>query len=198
MKPIYALVSVSDKSKLELLIYLTRLGVKLISTGGTANTLRELGFEVIDISDFTGMEEMMNGRIKTLHPKVCGGILTQRDRSDDMADADKHDMPHISFVICNFYPFKDKPSIENIDIGGPTMVRGAAKNYMHETVLTDPGDYLKLAGLLNHLGITSFEDYQAASIMFRYELAAKAMRHTADYDKMIADWMAQNAPRDWL
>jgi phosphoribosylaminoimidazolecarboxamide formyltransferase/IMP cyclohydrolase len=185
-----ALLSVSDKTGLvELGQALARHGVELVSTGGTAKALREAGLEVMDISDLTGFPEMMDGRVKTLHPKVHGGLLAVRDDPDHAASMAEHQIGAIDLVIVNLYPFlqtvmkgAERPEIiENIDIGGPSMVRSAAKNHAWVAIVTDPSDYAELIGTLDENdGKTSFD--------FRKRLAAKAFAATATYDAMIASW----------
>src|SRR3954462_5086319 len=150
-----ALISLSDKSGLDMLAAgLTRHGIEIVSTGGTAAKLRATGAEVRDISDLTGFPEMMDGRVKTLHPKVHGGLLGVRDNPDHAAAMEKHDIAPIDLVVVNLYPFlntvmsgADRDTIiENIDIGGPSMVRSAAKNHAHVAIVTDPADYYALIG----------------------------------------------------
>jgi phosphoribosylaminoimidazolecarboxamide formyltransferase/IMP cyclohydrolase len=155
MKVTQALLSVSDKrGAVDFARGLAQLGVKLLSTGGTAKLLRDAGLEVTDVSDYTGFPEMLDGRVKTLHPKVHGGILGRRDLPEHQAVMAQHGIPAIDLVVVNLYPFREtvaKPgctlddAIENIDIGGPTMVRAAAKNHGNEQggvgVITDPEDY---------------------------------------------------------
>ena len=146
-----ALLSVSDKAGLvEFAKGLAAHGVKLLSTGGTAKLLREAGLQVTEVADYTGCPEMLDGRVKTLHPKVHGGILARRDLAAHVDAIDKAGIPPIDLVVVNLYPFGQtiaKPdctldeAIENIDIGGPAMVRSAAKNYQHVAVVTDPADY---------------------------------------------------------
>src|SRR5437868_7553759 len=145
-----ALISLSDKSGLdELAAGLAKHGVEIVSTGGTAAKLRELGATVRDISDLTGFPEMMDGRVKTLHPKVHGGLLGVRDNPEHVAAMEQHGIAPIDLVVVNLYPFlstvtsgADRDTIiENIDIGGPSMVRSAAKNHAHVAIVTDPRDY---------------------------------------------------------
>ena len=149
-----ALISLSDKTGLDALAAgLAKRGVELVSTGGTAAKLRELGHEVRDISDLTGFPEMMDGRVKTLHPKVHGGLLGVRDNPEHAAAMEEHGIAPIDLVVVNLYPFEatvargaDRDEIiENIDIGGPSMVRSAAKNHAHVAIVTDPADYDELA-----------------------------------------------------
>src|SRR5215216_5465018 len=161
-----ALISLSDKSGLdELAAGLARHGVEIVSTGGTAAKLRELGIDVRDISDLTGFPEMMDGRLKTLHPKVHGGLLGVRDNPEHAAAMAEHDIAPIDLVVVNLYPFLDTVTggadrdmiIENIDIGGPSMVRSAAKNHAHVACLTDPADYAALLEQLDAKAGTSLE-----------------------------------------
>jgi phosphoribosylaminoimidazolecarboxamide formyltransferase/IMP cyclohydrolase len=187
-----ALLSVSDKSGLvELGQALARHGVELVSTGGTAKTLREAGLEVRDISDLTGFPEMMDGRVKTLHPKVHGGLLAVRDDPEHASAMEAHGIGAIDLVIVNLYPFAQTVArgadraevIENIDIGGPSMVRSAAKNHAYVAIATDPSDYAELIAALDETG-------GATSLELRKRLAAKAFAATAAYDAMIAQWFA--------
>ena len=186
-----ALISLSDKSGLDALAAgLARHGVEIVSTGGTAAKLRELGAEVRDISDLTGFPEMMDGRVKTLHPKVHGGLLGVRDNPDHTTAMEEHGIAAIDLVVVNFYPFlntvmsgADRDTIiENIDIGGPSMVRSAAKNHAHVAIVTDPADYTPLLEQLEANGGTTLE--------FRRKLASKAYALTAAYDSTISQWFA--------
>jgi phosphoribosylaminoimidazolecarboxamide formyltransferase / IMP cyclohydrolase len=187
-----ALLSVSDKDGLvELGHALAKRNVELVSTGGTAKTLREAGLQVKDISELTGFPEMMDGRVKTLHPKVHGGLLAVRDNAEHAAAMKAHDIGAIDLVIVNLYPFAATVAkgasrdeiIENIDIGGPSMVRSAAKNHAFVTIVTDPADYDELiAELEEGNGATSYD--------FRRKCAAKAYSATAAYDSMISQWFA--------
>ncbi|GAA4047894.1 bifunctional phosphoribosylaminoimidazolecarboxamide formyltransferase/IMP cyclohydrolase [Parerythrobacter jejuensis] len=186
-----ALLSVSDKSGLvELGQALAGHGVELVSTGGTAKALREAGLEVKDISDLTGFPEMMDGRVKTLHPKVHGGLLAVRDNPEHAAAMGEHDIGAIDLVVVNLYPFEATVMrgaerdeiIENIDIGGPSMVRSSAKNHAFVTIVTDPADYEALLGEMVDSGATSLD--------FRKSMAAKAFAATASYDSMISQWFA--------
>ena len=187
-----ALLSVSDKTGLvELGQALAARGVDLVSTGGTAKALRDAGLTVRDISDLTGFPEMMDGRVKTLHPKVHGGLLAVRDNPEHAAAMAEHEIGAIDLVVVNLYPFEatvakgaDRDEIiENIDIGGPSMVRSAAKNHAYVTILTDPADY---AGLLGELEATG----GATRLPFRKLMAARAYAATAAYDSMISQWFA--------
>ena len=199
-----ALISLSDKSGLdELATGLARQGVEIVSTGGTAAKLRESGASVRDISDLTGFPEMMDGRVKTLHPKVHGGLLGVRDNPEHAAAMEEHAIAPIDLVVVNLYPFEATVArgasrdeiIENIDIGGPSMVRSAAKNHAHVAIVTDPADYEELLGELNaNDGATSYE--------FRKRLAAKAYALTAAYDSTISQWFAfadqgERFPKVW-
>ncbi|MEO6358956.1 MAG: bifunctional phosphoribosylaminoimidazolecarboxamide formyltransferase/IMP cyclohydrolase [Sphingomicrobium sp.] len=187
-----ALISLSDKSGLESLVEgLKRHDIEIVSTGGTAAKLRELGAEVRDISDLTGFPEMMDGRVKTLHPKVHGGLLGVRDNPDHVAAMADHDIAPIDLVIVNLYPFEATVArganrdeiIENIDIGGPSMVRSAAKNHAHVAIVTDPADYDTLLAELDANG-------GQTTLNLRKRLAAKAYALTAAYDSMISQWFA--------
>ncbi len=187
-----ALLSVSDKSGLnELGAALARHGVELVSTGGTAKALRDTGLEVKDISELTGFPEMMDGRVKTLHPKVHGGLLAVRNNPDHAASMAEHEIGAIDLVVVNLYPFAQTVAkgasreeiIENIDIGGPSMVRSAAKNHEFVAIMTDPADYAELIAAMDaNAGETSYD--------FRRRLAAKAYSATAAYDAMISQWFA--------
>ena len=187
-----ALLSVSDKAGLvELCQALAARGVELVSTGGTAKSLRDAGLTVMDISDLTGFPEMMDGRVKTLHPKVHGGLLAVRDNPEHAAAMAEHQIGGIDLVVVNLYPFEATVAkgaardevIENIDIGGPSMVRSAAKNHAYVTIVTDPADY---AGLLAELE----EGAGATRMPFRKLMAARAFAATAAYDAMISQWFA--------
>ena len=186
-----ALLSVSDKTGIvDLATALSRHGVELVSTGGTAATLRDAGLTVRDISDLTGFPEMMDGRVKTLHPIVHGGLLAVRDNPEHVASMQEHGIGAIDIVVVNLYPFEatvakgaDRDTIiENIDIGGPSMVRSAAKNHDAVTIVTDPADYATLIEELDANGGTS--------LATRRRFAAKAYAATAAYDSAIAQWFA--------
>ena len=186
-----ALISLSDKAGLEELAKgLAQHDVEIVSTGGTAAKLRELGADVRDISDLTGFPEMMDGRVKTLHPKVHGGLLGARDNPEHAAAMAEHDIAPIDLVVVNLYPFLNTvvsgaerdTIIENIDIGGPSMVRSAAKNHAYVAIVTDPADYSALLAELDAHGGTTLE--------FRKKLAAKAYALTAAYDSTISQWFA--------
>ncbi|MGN6497601.1 MAG: bifunctional phosphoribosylaminoimidazolecarboxamide formyltransferase/IMP cyclohydrolase, partial [Tsuneonella sp.] len=187
-----ALLSVSDKEGLaDLGARLAKAGVELISTGGTAKALRDAGLTVKDVSDVTGFPEMMDGRVKTLHPMVHGGLLAVRDDPAHAAAMEAHEIGAIDLVVVNLYPFEATVArgaerdevIENIDIGGPSMVRSAAKNHAYVTIVTDPADYdALLAELAEHDGATTID--------FRKRMAAKAFAATAAYDSAISQWFA--------
>jgi phosphoribosylaminoimidazolecarboxamide formyltransferase/IMP cyclohydrolase len=187
-----ALISVSDKrGVLEFAQGLAAQGVKLLSTGGTAKMLRDAGLTVTEIGDYTGFPEMLDGRVKTLHPKVHGGILARRDLPEHLATIEAHGIPTIDLVCVNLYPFAAtiakagvtlEDAIENIDIGGPAMVRSSAKNYNGVAIVTDPEDY---APLLAEMKANS----GALQLATRFNLAKKAFTHTARYDSMIANWL---------
>jgi phosphoribosylaminoimidazolecarboxamide formyltransferase / IMP cyclohydrolase len=199
-----ALISLSDKSGLEALAEgLKRHGVEVVSTGGTAAQLRQAGATVRDVSDLTGFPEMMDGRVKTLHPKVHGGLLGVRDNPEHAASMEEHGIAPIDLVVVNLYPFAETLAkgadrdtiIENIDIGGPSMVRSAAKNHADVAIVTGPEDYAELLAELDSNG-------GQTSLDFRKRLAAKAFALTAAYDSMISQWFAfadqqQRFPPSW-
>ena len=184
-----ALLSVSDKQGLvDFARVLAGRGIELLSTGGTAKSLREAGLAVKDVSDHTGFPEIMDGRVKTLHPKIHGGLLGRRG-TDDAVMA-RHDIAPIDLLVVNLYPFRQtvarpgctyEDAIENIDIGGPAMVRAAAKNHADVAVVVDPADYAALAAEIAEAG--------GLSIASRQRLAAKAYAHTADYDAAVARYL---------
>ncbi|MBZ6377565.1 bifunctional phosphoribosylaminoimidazolecarboxamide formyltransferase/IMP cyclohydrolase [Pacificimonas flava] len=187
-----ALLSVSDKSGLvDFARQLATHGVELVSTGGTARALRDTGLDVKDISELTDFPEMMDGRVKTLHPKVHGGLLGVRGNAEHEAAMAAHDIAPIDLVCVNLYPFSETVArgadrdeiIENIDIGGPSMVRSAAKNHAAVTIVTDPADYALVAAELDEQG-------GATSLAMRRRLAAKAYAATAAYDSAISSWFA--------
>ncbi len=190
-----ALVSVSDKrGVVEFAQNLRRLGWEVIATGGTMKLLKDNGVEVINISDVTGFPEICDGRVKTLHPKVHGGLLARRDDESHIAALKENGIEYIDMVCVNLYPFREtisKPdvtmadAIENIDIGGPSMLRSAAKNYRDVTVVCDPADYARIIAEIEAEGNTKRET--------RLELSAKAYTHTAQYDAMIATYMRKAA-----
>src|SRR5438046_2549198 len=188
--PSRALLSVSDKTGI---VHLGRglaaRGFELVSTGGTAGALAEGGLAVTGVPALTGFPEMMDGRVKTLHPALHGGILARRDRPDDLAALDRHGIGLVDIVVVNLYPFVKAASnpetpfdtlVEEIDIGGPSLVRAAAKNFRGVLVVVDPADY---AGIIAALD-------QRPDIAFRFDLARKAIAHTAAYDTAIAATLA--------
>ena len=187
-----ALLSVSDKAGLiDLARGLDSLGVALLSTGGTAKALRAAGLPVTDVSSLTGFPEIMDGRVKTLHPRVHGGLLGRRGVDD--AVMDKHGIAPIDLLVVNLYPFENvtaspdctfADAIENIDIGGPAMLRAAAKNHEHVAVAIDPADYAEVLEALAHGG---------TSLALRRRLAAKTYAHTARYDGIVANWLGTRA-----
>jgi phosphoribosylaminoimidazolecarboxamide formyltransferase / IMP cyclohydrolase len=194
----YALLSVSDKSGLvDFSRGIRAYGFNLLSTGGTAKFLTEAGIPVTEVGDHTGSPEMLDGRVKTLHPKIHGGILARRDVPAHMQALDTHAIPTIDLVVVNLYPFEQTiaragstldEAIENIDIGGPAMVRSAAKNHAHVAVVTDPADYQPL--LEEMAGANG-----AISAGTRFRLASKAFSHTAAYDGAISNYLtALDAP----
>ncbi|HHI82282.1 MAG TPA: bifunctional phosphoribosylaminoimidazolecarboxamide formyltransferase/IMP cyclohydrolase, partial [Rhizobiales bacterium] len=192
-----ALISVSDKSGLvDFASALAERDIELLSTGGTAAALKEAGLTVTDVSDYTGFPEMMDGRLKTLHPKVHGGLLAVRGNADHEAAAKAHDIAPIDLLVVNLYPFEQTVAagadfatcVENIDIGGPAMIRAAAKNHAGVTVLVDPADYDKLLGdMAQHDGATCAK--------FRRKLAQKAYALTAAYDGAISNWLGAEESR---
>ncbi|WP_374721478.1 bifunctional phosphoribosylaminoimidazolecarboxamide formyltransferase/IMP cyclohydrolase [Peribacillus tepidiphilus] len=186
-----ALISVSDKTGIvEFAMGLKEAGFDIISTGGTKKALQEAGIEVIGISDVTGFPEILDGRVKTLHPKVHGALLARHDEEGHRAQLKEHGIQPIQVVCVNLYPFQQtiaKPdvtvedAIENIDIGGPTMLRSSAKNHEYITVVVDPADYDQVLAEIKETGETTKET--------RHRLAAKVFRHTASYDAVIAEYM---------
>jgi phosphoribosylaminoimidazolecarboxamide formyltransferase/IMP cyclohydrolase len=200
MKPTIqrALLSVSDKTGLvEFAKFLDGRGVELISTGGTAKALRDAGVKVMELSDYTGFPEMMDGRVKTLHPKVHGGLLQRRDLETHREQAKKNHIPTIDLVVVNLYPFEQtvarldctwEEAIENIDIGGPSMLRSAAKNHEAVTVLTEPADYRTVQAEMEGSGNTTLET--------RRRLAAKVFRHTAHYDHLIGAYLTGQSEKE--
>jgi phosphoribosylaminoimidazolecarboxamide formyltransferase/IMP cyclohydrolase len=182
-----ALISVFDKTGIvEFARRLMSLKIEILSTGGTSKLLREAGLAVRDVSDFTGWPEMLGGRVKTLHPKIHGGLLFRRQHPDDIKQAKEHGIAPIDLVVVNLYPFEATAAktgltaeelIENIDIGGPTMLRSAAKNFESVAVITDPSDYDRVAGEL--------EAHRETTLVTRLELARKVFATTSTYDGMI-------------
>jgi phosphoribosylaminoimidazolecarboxamide formyltransferase/IMP cyclohydrolase len=188
-----AIVSVSDKSGVVAFAKaLAQMGVEILSTGGTAKTLREQNISVMDISEYTGFPEMLDGRVKTLHPKVHGGLLGQRSKIEHVQKMKEQGILPIDLVVVNLYPFEAtvakegcsfEEAIENIDIGGPTMLRSAAKNYPDVTVLVDPKDYGPILSELKERGEISIET--------NFRLAKKVFQHTARYDGAISNYLGQ-------
>ncbi len=177
-----ALLSVWDKSGLvDFARGLESIGVELIASGGTARALSEAGVAHLDVADVTGFPEMLDGRVKTLHPRIHGAILADRSEATHLAALRAHDITAIDLVVCNLYPFTSDPSIELIDVGGPTMVRAAAKNHHHVGVVTNPEQYGVVLEELRSSGQLSDET--------RHELARAAFAHTASYDAEIVAWM---------
>ena len=190
-----ALISVSDKMGLvEFAIGLRDAGVEIFSTGGTRRHLESNGLTVRDVAEYTGFPEMMDGRLKTLHPKIFGGILGRHDRSDDMASLNQHGIATFELVVVNLYPFEatiaragvtDEEAIEQIDIGGPSLVRAAAKNHAFVTIATHAEQYSAILTQIQASGTTTRE--------LRRQLAGSAFAHTAAYDRAIADYFAGQA-----
>ena len=192
----YALLSVSDKTGIvDFAEGLVRAGYEIISSGGTHAVLQAEGIPVMRVSDYTGSPEILDGRVKTLHPKIHGGILAQRDNSSHDLDRKVNRIELIDIVAVNLYPFKEtvsKPdvtledAIENIDIGGPSMVRSAAKNYKDVAVLTNPNQYgIYLDALNGNISSVTVEE-------LRKQFMLQAFKHTAEYDATISKWMEDN------
>ena len=188
-----ALISVSDKTDLLIVLKtLNKYKVKVISSGGTYKSIKKLGFNCTEISSYTGFGEMLDGRVKTLHPKIHAGILHDRSNKKHSHEMTKHKFPSIDLIIVNFYPFQkivnysknDKKIIENIDIGGPTMVRSAAKNFKNVLIITNKNDYLDLTEEIK-------KNKGTTSLNFRKYMSGKAFGLTAYYDAMIANWFNQ-------
>ena len=189
-----AVVSVSDKKGVvDFAKELSSMGVEILSTGGTAKTMREAGVTVKDVSEHTGFPEMLDGRVKTLHPKIHGGLLSRRGNEKDMEEIKKHGIDTIDMVVVNLYPFEatiSKPdvtfddAIENIDIGGPTMLRSASKNFQDVTVVVDPDDYIKVLDEIKKMN-------NELSYKTKLKLAQKVFAHTSRYDSLIADYLAK-------
>ncbi|MDO5612646.1 MAG: bifunctional phosphoribosylaminoimidazolecarboxamide formyltransferase/IMP cyclohydrolase [Paracoccus sp. (in: a-proteobacteria)] len=187
-----ALISVSDKTGLiEFAQKLAARGIEILSTGGTAKSLREAGLTVVDVADVTGFPEMMDGRVKTLHPKVHGGLLALRDNDEHLAAMQAHDIAPIDLLVVNLYPFEETVAkggdyatcVENIDIGGPAMIRAAAKNHAFVGVIVDVQDYDALLQEMN-------ANDDRISLRFRQRLAQTAYARTAAYDAAVSSWMA--------
>ncbi len=188
-----ALISVSNKDGVDTIAkFLTENGVEVLSTGGTAKLLREKNIPVTSVDSYTGHPEIMNGRVKTLHPKVHGGILALRDNENHVQDMEDNGISGIDMVIVNLYPFREtiaKPgvtladAIENIDIGGPTMVRSSAKNHKFVSIVVDPSDYSTIMDEISNDG--------GVSLNTREKLAVKAFDHTAKYDTAITAYLSE-------
>lgn len=186
-----ALISLTDKAGIEgFATELVSLGIDLLSTGGTAKKLRDAGLSVMDVSEFTGFPEMLDGRVKTLHPKVHGGILNQRANSDHQQQCAAHGLKNIDLIAVNLYAFEKTiadpncslaDAIENIDIGGPTMLRAAAKNFHDVTVIVDPADYPQVIEEIRKFGNTTLKT--------RFRLMRKVFALTSVYDTAISKWL---------
>jgi phosphoribosylaminoimidazolecarboxamide formyltransferase/IMP cyclohydrolase len=189
-----AVISVTDKAGVvDFARSLSRFGVQILSTGGTAKALREGGISVTDISEYTGFPEMLDGRVKTLHPKVHGGLLGMRDNPEHVKMMKAHGILNIDLVVVNLYQFEKtvakegvtlEEAIENIDIGGPTMLRSSAKNYRDVTVIVDPSDYALVLKEMEELG-------GATSLKTRFRLAKKVFQLTHTYDGAITQYLAK-------
>jgi phosphoribosylaminoimidazolecarboxamide formyltransferase/IMP cyclohydrolase len=195
----FALLSVSDKSGLVDLArsLVEEFGFSIISSGGTAQTLKDAGIPVTKVSDYTGSPEILGGRVKTLHPRIHGGILARRDVPQDLTDLEANQINPIDLIVVNLYPFRQtiaKPgvtlpeAIEQIDIGGPAMVRASAKNFVHVTILSSPNQYGEYLEELRQNG--------TPSIAFRQTCALKAFEHTSAYDRAIADYLSQQSQQE--
>lgn len=188
-----AIISVTDKSGITTFAKeLSELGVEILSTGGTARVLREAGIDVTDISDYTGFPEMMDGRVKTLHPKVHGGLLALRDNPEHTQAMKDHGIDPIDLVVVNLYEFEKtvkkegvtlEEAVENIDIGGPSMLRSAAKNFKYVTVVVDPADYDRVIHEMRANG-------GQTTLKTRFELATKVFRVTSAYDGAISKYLS--------
>ncbi len=186
-----ALISLTDKSGIEEFARaLADMGVEILSTGGTAKKMRDSNIPVTDVSDFTGFPEMLDGRVKTLHPLVHGGILNQRENDEHQRQCAEHGIRHIDIVAVNLYAFEKTvaradctlaDAIENIDIGGPTLLRASAKNFRDVTVIVDPADYGQVLSEIRESGNTTLKT--------RFRLAVKVFRLTSTYDTAIAAWL---------
>ena len=189
-----ALVSVSDKTELTpILKVLKKFKIKIISSGGTYSSIKKLGYDCLEVSEYTGFKEMLNGRVKTLHPKIHAGILHDRSNKKHKREMNKEKFPAIDLIIVNFYPFQNavlnsknqRKIIENIDIGGPAMVRAAAKNFKNVTIITDKNDYKQLIDELK-------KNNGKTTLKFREVMSSKAFGLTSYYDSMVANWFNQN------
>ena len=187
-----ALISLTDKSGIEEFArFLAEMGVEILSTGGTAKKMRDSGIKVTDVSEFTGFPEMLDGRVKTLHPLVHGGILNQRENPEHQRQCAEHSIRPIDIVAVNLYAFEKTvakadctlpEAIENIDIGGPTLLRAAAKNFQDVTVIVDPADYPQVMAEIRKSGNTT--------LATRFRLAVKVFQLTSTYDTTIARWLS--------
>lgn len=200
MQITHALISVFDKTGLiELAQFLTQKNIKILSTGGSAKALRKAGIDVTDVSDITGFPEVFDGRVKSLHPRIHGGILARRHHEADLQIMEAHNIPSIGLVVVNLYPFEDtlkaggsyEELVEKIDIGGPSMLRSAAKNHADVTVISDPLDYQKLMGDLEQHG------GHKTCKKFRRKMAAKAFALSASYDAAISGWLNEEIGIDF-
>lgn len=188
------LISVSDKSGVvEFAKELAKFNVQFISTGGTAKILREAGLKIMDVSDYTGFPEMMDGRVKTLHPRIHGGLLGLRSNPEHVRVMHQHNIEPIDMIVINLYPFEKtinksgttfEDAIENIDIGGPAMLRSGAKNFESVTVLTDPADYRPVLDEMS-------QNNGVVSAKTNFRLAVKVYEQTSRYDGMIASYLAK-------
>jgi phosphoribosylaminoimidazolecarboxamide formyltransferase / IMP cyclohydrolase len=193
-----AIISVSNKNGiLDFARGISELGIEILSTGGTAKTLRDAGIQVKDVSEFTGFPEMLDGRVKTLHPKIHGGLLGRRNNAEHVKQMQQHGIEPIDLVVVNLYPFEQtvaKPgctledAIENIDIGGPTMLRSAAKNYTDVAVVVSPRDYGRVLEEIRKSG--------EVSLKTRFELCRTVFLHTARYDSAISAWLDGQVPAE--
>ena len=189
-----ALISVSNKlGAVDFAKSLSKCGIEIISTGGTMKAIRAAGIPVTYVSDITGFPEIMDGRVKTLNPKIHGGILAVRDNPEHLKQMKENNIQPIDLVVVNLYPFKATikkenatldEAIENIDIGGPAMIRAAAKNFKFVTVVTNPEKYEEIAKIISETGGVDYDT--------RKKLSAEAFAHTADYDLMIADYLSKH------
>ncbi|HOJ43985.1 MAG TPA: hypothetical protein PK800_07665 [Syntrophorhabdaceae bacterium] len=193
MKIKRAIISVSDKTGLsDFAHFLKKYNVEILSTGGTKKYLDSIGVETTEISSYTGFPEIMDGRVKTLHPKVHGGILNIRDNKEHQKAVEEHNIKHIDMIVVNLYPFKEvvargctfEEAIENIDIGGPSMIRAGAKNFKYVTVVTDPSDYNEVMEVMK-------ANNGATTEHLRFKLAKKVFHLTYDYDKAIFDYLSE-------
>lgn len=184
------LISVTDKTGLEKFAALPRDEWRIISTGGTLSALQQHDIPCTSVEEITGFPEMMDGRLKTLHPKIHGGILADRSKPEHLAKAKEHGIPLIDVVVVNLYDFRSKPGIESIDIGGPALIRAAAKNKASVAVVVDSEDYDQV--------LLQLEDRGTIGTGFREYLALKAFQYTARYDQVIAGWLATERERATL